>query len=249
LHNADGEVALDDDPKFDHYAMPDGVRADNALRELRAVLAGRAMTPNEIALARVCLKVPWEDLRPGTWPRTSIAAEQKAIIRNFEGDAGVERAERDATLRWFAEEAIKEAVVGGTLQLYVTLVADRATALDRVDLDWNLSLVTGQFASRLPHASSLEGRTLWFARNEWDRFKPAPASTRHSVDELHRAWADDAVNRHVRIGAARKDAVEKLGDMAPPQDACRTTLRDARRRAGIETRSGRPMGAKSHWNK
>lgn len=59
------------------------------------------------------------------------------------------------------------------------------------------------------------------------------------------SWATDAQSRSVTIQNARKDAVEQLGRLAPTAYDCRAALKAARLRCGIETKPGRPRGAKS----
>jgi hypothetical protein len=64
----------------------------------------------------------------------------------------------------------------------------------------------------------------------------------------HVNWADDAVQRGVTISGCREDARRALGDKAPPRDRCRQLLHDARLRAGVETKQGRPLGRKSFYH-
>ena len=61
-------------------------------------------------------------------------------------------------------------------------------------------------------------------------------------------WAIDAAKRGVTVTDARRDAVEKLGERAPPQYEARAKLKDAKTSLGQEVRRGRPLGSKS-WTK
>lgn len=65
------------------------------------------------------------------------------------------------------------------------------------------------------------------------------------TDEELASWADDAVSRNVSIAGARADAKAVLKYLAPTQDVCRSALKAARDRRGIETKAGRPTGSKS----
>lgn len=64
-------------------------------------------------------------------------------------------------------------------------------------------------------------------------------------DPTPEEWAMDAASRGIGIKGARADAVNVLGDKAPPHYTCKELIRQARNNIGNPVRLGRPIGRKS----
>lgn len=61
-------------------------------------------------------------------------------------------------------------------------------------------------------------------------------------------WADGAVTRKISLNGARGDAAKLFSAPVPTVEECKSALKAARRRAGVPTKLGRPVGAKSFQN-
>lgn len=110
---------------------------------------------------------------------------------------------------------------------------------------WGHALLPGHFDFQFP-ANEIQAEFPARERSHQsslDSLLNAPTDSKSTLTVEE--WADGAVERRVTVQMARFDALEVLGDSAPPQDESRVALKQARARVGIETKKGRPSGAKS----
>lgn len=116
---------------------------------------------------------------------------------------------------------------------------------------WNVENPLGRFLVNGGPKDSFSHHFIFFDKLSLLAILDRPRNPNEAIEHFNAVqnWAADAASRGVTVSDARKDAREKLGKLAPPQDDCRQALRLARAAIGSPVELGRPLGKKTQREK